>query len=88
MKSRRSRDAVIPVYHETGNVIKTHEHKGEFKEPFRHRRAFCEYGSWINHNFLFIVPQFIFTSVFNPASGKKGLPFYAPSCLLSAGLQC
>ena len=28
----RSRDAVIRVYDEAGNVIETHEHKGEFKE--------------------------------------------------------
>jgi hypothetical protein len=28
----RSPDAVIRVYDETGNVIKTHEHKGDFKE--------------------------------------------------------
>jgi hypothetical protein len=27
----RSHDAVIRVYHESGNVIETHEHKGEFK---------------------------------------------------------
>jgi len=27
-------DAVIHVYDEAGNVIETHEHKGEFKEPF------------------------------------------------------
>jgi hypothetical protein len=26
-------DAVIRVYDETGNVIETHEHAGEFKEP-------------------------------------------------------
>ena len=26
-------DAVIRVYDEAGNVIETHEHKGEFKEP-------------------------------------------------------
>jgi len=26
-------DAVIRVYDETGNVIETHKHKGEFKEP-------------------------------------------------------
>ena len=25
--------AVIRVYHDAGNVIETHEHKGEFKEP-------------------------------------------------------
>jgi hypothetical protein len=28
----RSHDAVIPVYGEAGNVIETHEHKGDFKE--------------------------------------------------------
>jgi hypothetical protein len=28
----RSHDAVIRVYDETGNVIETHEHKGELKE--------------------------------------------------------
>ena len=29
----RSHDAVICVYDETGNVIETHEHAGDFKEP-------------------------------------------------------
>jgi hypothetical protein len=29
----RSHDAVIRVYDESGNVIETHERKGEFKEP-------------------------------------------------------
>jgi hypothetical protein len=29
---RRSHDAVIRVYDESGNVIETHEHKGDFKE--------------------------------------------------------
>jgi hypothetical protein len=28
----RSRNAVIRVYDDAGNVIETHEHKGEFKE--------------------------------------------------------
>jgi hypothetical protein len=28
----RSHDAVIRVYNDGGNVIKTHEHKGDFKE--------------------------------------------------------
>jgi hypothetical protein len=28
----RSHDAVIRVYDESGNVIETHEHKGDFKE--------------------------------------------------------
>jgi hypothetical protein len=28
----RSHDAVIRVYDKAGNVIKTHEHKGDFKE--------------------------------------------------------
>ena len=27
-----SHDALIYVYDETGNVIETHEHKGDFKE--------------------------------------------------------
>ena len=30
---RRSHDAVSCVYEEAGNVIETHEHTGEFKEP-------------------------------------------------------
>ena len=30
---RRSHDAVILVYDEAGNVIETHEHTGDFKEP-------------------------------------------------------
>jgi hypothetical protein len=29
----RAHDAVIRVYDEAGNVIQTHEHKGDFKEP-------------------------------------------------------
>jgi hypothetical protein len=29
----RSHDAVIRVCDDEGNVIETHEHKGEFKEP-------------------------------------------------------
>jgi len=33
MQSSRSHDAVIRVYDEAGDVIETHEHKGEFKEP-------------------------------------------------------
>ena len=28
----RSHDAVIRVYDDTGNLIETHQHKGEFKE--------------------------------------------------------
>jgi hypothetical protein len=32
MHSSRSHDAVIRVYDAAGNVIETHEHKGEFKE--------------------------------------------------------
>ncbi len=28
----RSHDAVIRVYNEAGNVIETHDHKGDFKE--------------------------------------------------------
>ena len=29
----RSHDAVIRVYEDAGNVIETHEHAGDFKEP-------------------------------------------------------
>jgi hypothetical protein len=29
----RSHDAVIRVFDEHGNVIETHEHAGDFKEP-------------------------------------------------------
>jgi hypothetical protein len=31
--NRRSHDTVIRVYDDAGNVIKTHEHQGDFKEP-------------------------------------------------------
>jgi hypothetical protein len=30
----RSHDAVIRVYDVAGNVIETHEHTGDFKEPY------------------------------------------------------
>ncbi len=33
MHGSRSHDAVIRVYDDAGNVIDTHEHKGEFREP-------------------------------------------------------
>jgi hypothetical protein len=29
----RSHDAVLRVYDEAGNVVDTHEHAGDFKEP-------------------------------------------------------
>ena len=32
----RSHDALIRVYDESGNVIETHGHKGDFKEPCSH----------------------------------------------------
>jgi hypothetical protein len=32
MHSSRSHDAVIRVYHDAGNAIETHEHKGDLKE--------------------------------------------------------
>jgi hypothetical protein len=32
MHSSRSHDAVIGVYDAAGNVIETHEHKGDLKE--------------------------------------------------------
>ena len=31
--NRRTHDAVICVYDDAGNMIETHEHKGDFKEP-------------------------------------------------------
>ena len=33
MHRSRSHDAVIRVYDAAGNVIETHEHNGEFREP-------------------------------------------------------
>jgi hypothetical protein len=33
MHYNRSHDAVIRVYDAAGNVIETHQHKGDFKEP-------------------------------------------------------
>jgi hypothetical protein len=41
MHHSRSDDAVIRVYDEAGNVIETHEHKGDFKEwrRFSSRRS-------------------------------------------------
>jgi len=33
MTRSASCDAVIRIYDEAGNVIETHEHAGEFKEP-------------------------------------------------------
>jgi hypothetical protein len=33
MHSSRSHDDVMRVYDDAGNVIETHEHKGDFKEP-------------------------------------------------------
>jgi len=33
MHYSRSHNAVIRVYDEAGNVVETHEHVGEFKEP-------------------------------------------------------
>lgn len=33
MYRSRSHHAVIRIYDDAGNVIKTHEHVGEFKEP-------------------------------------------------------
>jgi hypothetical protein len=32
-RSTRSHHAVIRVYDDAGNVIKTHEHAGDFREP-------------------------------------------------------
>jgi hypothetical protein len=33
MRYSRSHDAVIRVYDVAGNMIETHEHEGDFKEP-------------------------------------------------------
>jgi hypothetical protein len=33
MHFSRAADAVIRVYDDAGNVIQTHEHNGDFKEP-------------------------------------------------------
>jgi hypothetical protein len=33
MHRSRSHDAVIRVYDDAGNVIETHEHTGDFREP-------------------------------------------------------
>ena len=33
MHSSRSHDAVIRVYGDAGNVIETHQHAGDFREP-------------------------------------------------------
>jgi len=33
MHDSRSAEAVIRVYDESGNVIETHDHAGDFKEP-------------------------------------------------------
>ena len=35
MHYSRSHDAVIRIYDEAGNVIETHEHKGDFKGAMR-----------------------------------------------------
>jgi hypothetical protein len=32
LRKSRSHDAVIRVYDDAGNVIETHEHKGDFKK--------------------------------------------------------
>jgi hypothetical protein len=36
VQNAASHRAVIRVYDDADNVIETHEHKGEFKEPCRH----------------------------------------------------
>jgi len=33
MHFSRSHDAVVRVYDDAGNLLETHEHKGDFKEP-------------------------------------------------------
>ena len=51
----RSHDTVIRVYDDAGNVIETHEHKGEFKEPLESAMTpeLCFYCS------LIFRPQFV-----------------------------
>jgi hypothetical protein len=47
----RSHDAVIRVYDDAGNVIETHEHAGDFKEPqafWLPRRFFYRRGLGVN----------------------------------------
>jgi hypothetical protein len=39
-----SHDAVICAFDVAGNVIETHEHKGDFKEP---SRKFCSRLEWL-----------------------------------------
>jgi hypothetical protein len=39
MHSTRSHNAVIRVYDDAGNVIETHEHKGDFKEGCKRRQV-------------------------------------------------
>jgi hypothetical protein len=48
MHYSRSHDAVIRVYDEAGNVIETHEHAGEFKEPLRSIQSNSRFraGEW------------------------------------------
>ena len=41
MQYSRSHDAVIRVYDDAGNVIETHEHKGDFKEWFDSLATLC-----------------------------------------------
>jgi hypothetical protein len=41
----RSHDAVIRVYDAAGNVIETHEYKGDFKEPSRACHPATFYGT-------------------------------------------
>ena len=45
----RSHDAVIRVYDEADNVIETHEHAGDFKEPVGHLILLSKYPI-IRHN--------------------------------------
>jgi hypothetical protein len=42
----RSHDAVIRVHDEAGNVIETHEHKGDFKEGKNDRARIVLIAEW------------------------------------------
>ena len=41
-----SHDAVIRIYDDAGNVIETHEHKGDFKEPYPAKALCSRLWSW------------------------------------------
>ena len=46
----RSRNAVIRVYDDAGNVIETHEHTGDFKECVLYDAQRCVIECWVGKN--------------------------------------